>query len=69
MNMLKNVLLINALSSGATGLLLVLFPGLVAGLVWGNPHMAFHSGRPFPDRFCGTGICAKPQTGHAKRLD
>ncbi|WP_162915554.1 hypothetical protein [Paraflavitalea soli] len=32
MNMLKNVLLINALSSGATGVLLVLFPGLVAGL-------------------------------------
>lgn len=32
MNMLKNVLLVNALSSGATGILLVLFPGLVAGL-------------------------------------
>lgn len=32
MNMLKNVLLVNALSSGATGVLLVLFPGLVAGL-------------------------------------
>lgn len=32
MYMLKNVLLVNALSSGATGVLLVLFPGLVAGL-------------------------------------
>jgi hypothetical protein len=32
MNMLKNVLLVNALSSGATGVLLVLFPGWVAGL-------------------------------------
>jgi hypothetical protein len=29
---LKNVLLLNALSSGATGLLLVLFPGYVANL-------------------------------------
>ncbi len=30
--MLKNVLLINALTSGATGLLLVFFPGLAADL-------------------------------------
>lgn len=32
MNRLKNVLLINALSSGTTGLSLIFFPGLVAGL-------------------------------------
>ncbi|MGX5819488.1 hypothetical protein ACWKWU_14930 [Chitinophaga lutea] len=32
MNKLKNVLLINALSSGAVGLLLILFPGYIAGL-------------------------------------
>lgn len=32
MNLLKNVLLINALTSGATGVLLVLFPGMMANL-------------------------------------
>lgn len=32
MNMLKNVLLINALTSGATGMLLALFPGMMANL-------------------------------------
>ena len=32
MTTLKNVLLINAVSSGATGLGLIIFPGLIAGL-------------------------------------
>jgi hypothetical protein len=37
MNRLKNVLLVNALSSGATGLLLFLFPRFTAGL-FGTTH-------------------------------
>ena len=41
MNRLKNVLLINALTSGATGLLLVLFPGLTANLFGAGLHWPF----------------------------
>lgn len=32
MTRLENVLLVNAISSGATGLLLILFPGFIAGI-------------------------------------
>jgi len=38
---LKNVLLLNAVSSGATGLGLILFPGLIANLFGTNETAAF----------------------------
>jgi len=41
MNALKNVMLINALSSGATGLLLLFFPGYTAELFGASSQMPF----------------------------